>query len=252
MLIGSANVEQLAARAPVMERLDGEPVTCERADVLQVTYEIASPCREVMLPAGLHPTDPPIVTWLVYRCPASPWGSFAMAQTRIECRSGLRLRAFLVSAVVDNVAAAQSFASRWGFTTQHGRIEVHRYYDSVRAVVTASGRLLLDVVVSDPDPLSPDDVQYIANMNLAHTPRGPRLVQVEPRYHIHRVERGRPRVRAFDGAAWGDSRIQPVYPVSASLAVADLSIPRIRFVCRPDVLAFEGTEAVEDRPSGRD
>src|SRR5262249_17582496 len=135
MLIGSANIEALAARAPVMERLDGEPATCEGADVLQVTYEIASPDREAMLPAGLHPTNPPIVTWLVYRCPASPWGRFAMAQTRIECRSGLRLRAFLVSAVVDNAAAAQALASRWGFTTQPGQIELHRYYDSVRTAV---------------------------------------------------------------------------------------------------------------------
>ena len=49
---------------------------------------------------------------------------------------------------------------------------------------------------------------------------------------------------AFDGAAWGDARVQPVYPVSASFAVADITIPRIRFVCRPDVLAFDGTEAV--------
>ena len=49
---------------------------------------------------------------------------------------------------------------------------------------------------------------------------------------------------AFDGAAWGDARVQPVFPVSASLAVADITIPRVRFVCRPDVLAFDGTEAV--------
>src|SRR5262249_538982 len=176
--------------------------------------------------------------WLVYRCPASPWGRFAMAQTRIECRSGLRLRAFLVSAVVDNAAAAQALASRWGFTTQPGQIELHRYYDSVRAAVVANGRLLPDAAVSDPDPLSPADVQHVGNRKLARTRRGPRLVQVEPRYHIHRVERGRPRVAAFDSTPWGDSRIQPVYPVSASLAVADFTIPRIRFVCRPDVLAF--------------
>jgi hypothetical protein len=68
-------------------------------------------------------------------------------------------------------------------------------------------------------------------------------VQVEPRYQIQRVERGRPRVVSFDAAAWGEARLQPVYPVSASLAVADITFPRIRFVCRPDVLAFDGTEA---------
>ena len=243
MLIGTADLDALAARAPAIEHFDGEPVACAQAEVLQVTYEIATPHREAMLPPGLHPTDPPIVTWVFYRCPTSPWGSFAMAQTRIECRSGLRLRGFLVSAVVDNPVAAEALCKRWGFATQDGQIALHRYYDSTRAAVVTNGRTILEVVVSDPDPLSPADVQYVANVNLAHTPRGLRLVQVEPHHQIHRVVRGRPRVLAFDGAAWGDARVQPVYPVSASLAVADITIPQIRFVCRPDVLAFEGTEA---------
>ncbi len=244
MLIGSANVEELAARAPAMESLETEAAVCEQAEVLQVTYEIATPHREAMLPPALHPTDPPIVTWLFYRCPASPWGPFAGAQTRIECRSGLRLRAFLVSAVVDNAVAAQALRKQWGFTTQPGQIDLHRYYDSLRGTVRMNGRPILDVLVSDPEPLSAADVQYVANMNLAHTPRGLRLVQVEPQYQVHRVERGRPRVMVFEGAFWGDARVQPVHPVSASLAVADITIPRIRFVCRPDVLAFDGTEAV--------
>jgi len=244
MLIGTANIEELAARAPVMASLDGDPAACEQADVLQVMYEIATPHREAMLPPALHPTDPPLVTWLFYRCPASPWGSFAMAQTRIECRSGLRLRAFLICAVVDNAPAAAALGNRWGFATHNGQVELHRYYDSAHAVVVMNGRTILDIIFSDPDPLLPADVQYVANVNLAHTPRGLRLVQVEPRYQVHRVERGRPRVVAFNGAAWGDARVQPLAPVSASLAVADISIPRVRFVCRPDVLAFEGTESV--------
>lgn len=247
MLIGTANIDDLAARAPVIESFDGAPVVCEQAKVLQVAYEIATAQREAMLPPALHPTDPPIVTWLVYRCPASPWGSFAMAQTRIECRSGLRLRGFLVSAVVDNPAAAVALGARWGFATQPGRIELQRRYDATRATVVATGRTILDIIIADPDPLSAADVQYVANVNLAYTPRGLRLVQVEPRCQIHRVERGRPRVLAFDGAAWGDARVQPVYPVAATLAVADITIPRVRFVCRPDVLAFDGTEAVDDR-----
>jgi hypothetical protein len=244
MLIGTANLDELAAHAPVMERLDGEPAVCEQAEVLQVAYEIATPQREAMLPPALHPTDPPMVTWLFYRCPTSPWGSFAMAQTRIECRSGLRLRGFLVSAVVDNTTAAEALRKRWGFATQAGQIELQRHYDSTHAAVVANSRTILDITVSDPDPLSAADLQYVANVNVAHTPRGLRLVQVEPRYQIHRVERGRPRVLSFDGAAWRDARVQPVHPVAASLAVADISIPRIRFVCRPDVLAFEGTEQV--------
>ncbi len=243
MLIGTANLDALAAFAPVMERLDGDAVTFEHAEVLQVAYEIATPHRTAMLPPALHPTDPPLVIWLLYRCPSSPWGPFAMAQTRIECRSGLRLRAFLVSAVVDNPDAATALSARWGFAVQDGAVTLRHYYDCVHATATVDRRAILDLIVSDPDPLSAADVQYAANMNLAHTPRGLRLVQVEPRYQIHRVERGRPRAVEFEGTAWGEARVQPVYPVAASLALADITLPRLRFVCRPDVLAFDGTEA---------
>jgi hypothetical protein len=152
------------------------------------------------------------------------------------------VRGFLVSAVTDSAAAAAAMADRWGYATQFGRVELQRYYDSARATVETSGRTILDLTVADPDPLDPGDVQYVANMNLARTPRGLRLVQVEPRYAIERVERGKPEVRFFDGAAWGEPRIEPAYPVAASIAVANLTLPRIRFVCRPEVLAFEGTE----------
>jgi len=246
MLRGTANFEELARRAPVIDALnDLEPASCRQADVLQVMYEIATLHREAMLPPALHPTDPPLVSWLFYRCPASPWGSFSMAQTRIECRSGLRLRAYLVSSIVDNTTAADALRRHWGFAIHAGRIELHRHYDSTRATVVTEHGTILDVIVSDPNPLSPGDVQYVANVNLAHTPRGLRLVQVEPRYQVERLERGQPRVITFDSASWGDPRIEPVYPISASFALADIAIPRVRYVCRPDALAFDGTEAVD-------
>ncbi len=34
------------------------------------------------------------------------------------------------------------------------------------------------------------------------------------------------------------------HPVSASVALAELTLPPVRFVCRPEVLAFDGTERV--------
>jgi len=245
MLIGAGNVAEMAARAPVMRGLHPEPFVLAAAEVLQVTYEITTAEHDLVLPPALHPTDPPIATWLLYRCLRSPWGPMAMAQTRIECRSGLRLRAFQISAVVDNAAAAAVLGAEWGYTTVAGEVLLHRYYDAIRGVVRVGSAKILDVLVTDPDPLSPGDVHYVPNMNLAHTPRGLRLVQVEPKVDARRAERGRPRVVEFDGGAWGDRRVVPAYPVAASLAVADVAFSNIRFMCRPDVWAFEGTEAVK-------
>jgi hypothetical protein len=168
-----------------------------------------------------------------------------MAQTRIACRSGLRLRAFLVSAVVDNEGAASALRSDWGFTIRTGAVTLQRNYDVLRARVVIDGDAVLDLTVADPDPLGAGDIQYVANMHLAHTPKGVRLVQVEPRYDITRAERGRPHLHTFNGEAWGAADLRPVHPVSASLATAAIRVPSIRFLCRADVWAFEGTESLK-------
>ena len=244
MLIGRADVAELAARAPTIDAFAAETVKLEQVDVLQVTYEIAARHREDLLPPGLHPLNPPLLTWLFWRCRSSPWGAFAMAQTRLECRSGVRARAFLVAAVVNNEEAAGALAAKWGYLARTGAVALRREGAVVRGSVVCHTREVLDIEVTGLEALGTEDVQYVANMNLAHTPSGLRLVQVEPEVHVQRAERGRPRLDAFDAPAWGDARILPVYPVAASLVTADLELAPVRFVCRPDVLAFEGTERV--------
>jgi hypothetical protein len=97
----------------------------------------------------------------------------------------------------------------------------------------------------DPEPLLPEDLLYSVTLNLAETPRGPRLLQVEPEFAVTRAERLRPRLLTFHPEGWGDRHLDPYFAVSASLANADITIPRMRFVCRADVLAFQGTERAE-------
>jgi hypothetical protein len=244
MLFGTADLDALAIGAPRMERLDTEPLVLPGASVLQVTYEMRAAVREALLPPGLHPTDPPLVSWRILRADGGPLGPFTLAELRIGCRSGLRPRGFLVASVVDSVEAGRALAARWGYRWREGRVELGRHYDAVRGAVALGDETILDVALCDPDPLGPHDVQFTASMHLAHTPHGLRLVQVDPAFAVERAERGRPRLAAFDAAAWGDARIAPAHPVSASIAVAEVTLPRLRYVCRPDVWAFDGTERV--------
>jgi len=232
MYTGTKPVAELAARAPRMPTLDVDALALPSVEILTVTYEVRADVNEAMLPAGLHPTIPPIVTFVVWRAE-----TFSMAQVRIGCRSGMRPRAFLVSAVVDG-DAGPPLAERWGFATRPGTVTLERSYDRLRATVDDT----LDVEVVDPVPLRPNDIQWIANMNLADTPRGLRLVQVDADYEVYRAERGRPRLAAFDAAAWSEPLLEPVYPVVATFAVADITLPRLRYVCRPEELAFFATE----------
>ena len=89
-----------------------------------------------------------------------------------------------------------------------------------------------------------DDVQYTGTMNLAHTPNGLRLVQLEADHTATRVERLTARLEAFDAAAWGNALLDPYFVVSSSLALEEIVMPQLRFVCSPDELAFTATERI--------
>lgn len=240
MLTGTADMEALSAGAPVMESLDAEAVRLERVEVLQAVFEQPHNSREENLPPGLHPTTPPLLVLLAWAVEDSPWGPFGMAQARVSCRSGVRPRGFVRGCIVDNPDAARALATNWGLPAQSGRVHLKRHFDGIELRVEHDGDMAADFSGLDPDPLDPGDVQYTVTTTLAHTPRGLRLVQVEPEYELHRVERLRPRLNSF---GW-DGIVRPVHPVSASIAVGALTLPKLRFLSRPDVLAFEGTEKI--------
>jgi len=244
VLTGTAEVAEQAKRAPTMTSFEAAPVTFPGAEVLQATFEMRWSARQVTLPPGLHPTNPPIVVFLVWRVPESPWGPFNLAQVRVGCRSGVRPRGLVAGCVNDNPAAAAALAEGWGLPGRPGTVELRRGYDVVELEVTVDGRRALALAGRRPDPLQPGDVQYTVTMTLANTPRGVRLVQVEPDYHLARVERLRATLRDFAPDLWGDEALAPSSPVSATIGVGDVALPRLRFVSRPDVLAFEGTEPV--------
>ena len=167
-----------------------------------------------------------------------------MVQARVSCRSGVRPRGFVAACIVDNANAAAALAAGWGFPAVTGTVELQRGYDRTELMAGRDGAPALNVVGTDPDPLGAGDAQFTVTTTLAMTPRGLRLVQVEPEYELHRVERLRPHVALFDGAAWRLPGVVPGHPVAATVAVGDVTIPRLRFVSRPDVNAFVGTEKV--------
>jgi hypothetical protein len=244
MLTGTADLARLAARASTLAAFDGPAVTFPDAEVMQAGFEMRYASRQGLLPPALHPTTPPTMVVVGWLCPTSPWGPFRMAQVRVGCRSGVRPRGLVVGCIVDNAAAAAALASQFGFPAQVGQVELIRHYDRVGLKAQIGEGVAIDLVGANPDPLGLGDVQHTVTMTLAGTPRGLRLVQVEPEYEPTRVERLTPRLHQFDAAVWGEPLLTPVHPIAASMALATITIPPLRFVCRPDVLAFEGTESV--------
>jgi hypothetical protein len=238
MLTGTADIGTMAAAAPTMTSFDVGPVEYQQAEILQAVFEQPYATRQANLPPGLHPTTPPLLVILAWKTQ-----SFCMAQARVSCRSGVRPRGFVAGCVVDSEQAAEELAA-WGLPAQVGEVELSRHYDGVELRVSRQGQVALALNGLDPDPLSPGDVQFTVTSSLAHTPRGLRLVQLEPAYELERVERVKLRLDRFDAEAWGAPGLDPVCPISATISVGTITIPRLRFLSRPDVLAFAGTEKV--------
>jgi hypothetical protein len=246
MLTGTASVDELVAHAATMTAFDTDALTLPDAEVFQAMFEMRIGGREASLPPGLHPTGAPTFVVQVWRCPESPWGAFSLAQGRVGARSGLRPRGHVQGCVCDNDRAAEALRARWGFPVHPGTVTLRHHYDAVEAAATVDGRVVLAVRGSDPEPLGNDDIAYSSSVALAHTPRGLRLVQIEYDIAVTRAERVRPQLDEFDAAGFGvHPSVQPYHPVSASIALGTIELHRLRYVCRPDELAFTGTESVD-------
>jgi hypothetical protein len=248
MLVGTADPATLASHAGTMSDFATDALELQGASIFQALFEMRVTAREAVLPPALHPTNPPLLVVLAWDCPDSPWGPFTMTQLRVSCRSGVRPRGLVAACAVSSRDAGDALASRWGFPAVRGEVRLRRHYDGADLEVALGGRTVLAVRALDPDPLSPGDVQYTVGLNLAGTPRGLRLIQVEPEYAVTRAERVRPQLLGFDPLGLDTPLLAPASPVSASIAAGTITIPRLRFACRPDVLAFEGTESVLTEP----
>lgn len=244
MLVGTASVDDLAVGVTNLTAWRNEAVKLDDVEVVQAMFELPYSARESVLPPALHPTNPPTVVIQAWRCGESPWGAFELAQIRVQCRSGLRPRGFVVGAVVDNPAASTGLAGGWGFAPVPGEVRLRRYYDATTVEVVVDGKEILRLEGADPDPLGSGDVSYSSTLNLANTPNGLRLVQLDVSADLDRVERMHSEAVTFDPAGWGTPLLEPRHPVSASVGVGRLVLERVRYCCRPDVLAFEGTETI--------
>ena len=250
-LAGSLDIRPLLADAPEVVLDDEVELRVDDVDILQVLYEVRVADRESLVPPALNPTIPPVVSFLVYRAKESPFGPFALAQVRLTARSGVRPRAYLVSARCDNSALTGVLARSWGFRATPGDIALRRFHDRVDCTVSDEGRTILDVSLIDPVPVTGHDVQYPPGMHLGRVERDgvwvPRIVQVDSEYEFRRADRGRPSLASFDPSAWGDERLVPDIAVSASFAACDMTIANVRYICNPDIPASEGTEKVSDK-----
>jgi len=244
MLIGTGDPARLADGAARIEAFDAAPLAFPGVEVLRAFFEIARAGIETYFPPALQASLPPLVCFEVWRCASGPLGPFQLAQVRLTCRSGLRGRLLLIGSACDSPRAGEALRAGWAFAPRSGSIELQRGYDRIDARVALAGSTALELSLLDPLPLGTGDIQFMSNVHPAQTPRGLRLLQVDPEYACARNERGRAVLRAFDAAAWGEPRIRVTLPLAATFSQADVTLGPLRFASRPELSAFVGSEAL--------
>ena len=241
MLNGTASLDTETRDLATIAMWTRESLRFDDVICFQLIAELRRASRSALLPPGLHPTDPPTLCIQAWSVGESPWGPFSWAFARISCRSGVRARGLTLSAVATTVEATEGLRSTLGFPCRTGSVRLARHYDGAELDVDDS----LHIRSIDARPLGVEDVQYTGTMNLAHTPNGLRLVQVEADHEAVHVERLRGRIDRFEASDWGDARLDPYSVVATTIAhERSIAVPALRFVCRPDVSAFEGTERI--------
>lgn len=246
MLTGTARLDTLLRNIPTIDTFETDPVELPNVEIFQANYEMAAHDIQSFFPPALDATIPPLGQWTCWNAPQSPWGAFRLVTFRISCRSGARPRAFVLASCVDNVDARDAFSKHWGLRSDLAEVSFQRNYESFELSVRHKSKDLMSLRGNDPDPLSTGDVQFFASMHAARTDRGLRLIQFDPHYESVRAERYVPLLRSFDAAYWGGGQaIEPAYPVTAYGTQATVHLVKVRFLCRPEVSAFEGSEIVE-------
>lgn len=225
-----------------------EPWTLKNAQIVNLNHEIDDDQGDYLLPRTMHPAIPAYVTCTVMSFPESPVGPFAIGEVKVAGRAGVRPRDFVLRTYCNNEDARRELAQRWGYPAVAGEVKLVARHDRIIGQVSAEGRMILDFEMLDRDLLSGNDIQYIASMHLARNKDDGQLVlvQVDPEFTFKRAERGRPIVRCLDGAAWGDTEghLELRNPISVSYGIADVAMPKIRYICDPERPAFQGTTQV--------
>jgi hypothetical protein len=248
-LYGTMETAPVVSRLPVLKNLDAEAWSLPQAEILQLAFEVPRDTL-ALLPRAMHPAVPPYVTIAVIRYPESPVGAFTLAMLRLSGRAGAHPRGFVLGAIASTEAAAMALRTGWGFPVEAGKVTLTRRHDRVMATAFRNGGPILDCALVDPEPISGGDVQYINWVTMGTAPLEgkalPLLIQVDPRHTIHKAERGRPEVAAFDAAAWNAPSLRLLNPIVATVCTSDTDLPRIRFVMDPDVPVIKGTKRIRE------
>jgi len=244
---GTLDLAKWAESVPTINGFRTEPWLLKSAQVLELHMEIEDERADALIPRTMHPSIPQYGVFNVTHYPDSPVGPFSIAEVRVAGRAGVRPRTHVLRSIVDSEAARKELAGRWGFPVHPGKVTLEQRHDRVVAKAFVNDQLVLHIEQLDRDAIGGNDVQWIASMHLARNKEDGKLVlvQVDPEFVFSKAERGRPAVVHLDHAAFraGDY-LRVNNPISGTFAICDVTLPRLRYICNPELPAMQGTTKI--------
>jgi len=244
---GTLDVNAWARTASTIDGFKTEEWKLKGAEILELHMEIDDEPADALIPKTMHPAIPAYAIINVMHVPDSRAGAFTIGEVRIAGRTGVRPRGFVLRSFCDNEAARRELAARWGFPVAAGDVSLSLRHDRVVGKVTVNDKTVLHAELIDRDTISGNDLQYIASMHLARNRDDQKmvLVQVDPDYVFSKAERGKPNLVVLDEEAFGAGKyLRLMNPIMASFAVAEMTLPKIRYICNPELPAMQGTTKV--------
>ncbi len=244
---GTLDLNAWAKNASTINGYKTEEWKLKGAQILELHFEIDDDPADALIPRTMHPAIPAYTIINVMHAPESPVGPFSIGEVRVAGRTGVRPRGFVLRSFCDSEAARKELAARWGYPVAPGNVSLTLRHDRVVGKVAVNGKTVLHAELIDRDAISGNDIQYIASMHLARSRDDQKLVlvQVDPEYTFSKAERGRPNLVTLDNDAFGaGSHLRLMNPIMASFAVAEVTLPKIRYICNPELPALQGTTKV--------
>jgi hypothetical protein len=244
---GTLDVNAWAKAASTIEGFKTEEWKLKGAEILELHYEIDDDPADALIPKTMHPAIPAYAIINVMHVADSPAGEFTIGEVRIAGRTGVRPRGFVLRSFCDSEKARKELGARWGFPVAAADVSLTLRHDRVVGKVVLDGKTILQAELMDRDFISGNDIQYIASMHLARNADDQKmiLVQVDPGYTFSKAERGKPNLMTLDEDAFGaGSNLRVMNPIMASFATAEMTLPKIRYICNPEVPAMQGTTKV--------
>jgi acetoacetate decarboxylase len=244
---GTLDVSAWAKAAATINGYKTDEWKLKGAEILELHIEIDDDPADALIPKTMHPAIPAYAIINFMRVADSSVGPFTVGEVRVAGRTGVRPRGFTLRSFCDSEAARKELGSRWGFPVAAGDVSLVMRHDRVVGKVSLGGKTVLQAELMDRDMISGNDIQYIASMHLArnHDDQKMVLVQVDPEYTFSKAERGKPNLVTLDVDAFGaGSSLKLMAPIMASFAVAEVTLPKIRYICNPELPAMQGTTKV--------